>query len=184
MPFLSDEELAARLNSPDNLKNKLSLILEPLAGVGSRGKEVPTEIKKVVTLLASDHEREERQEDIAKAFNIPQSSVSKFSMALHNFGSKEINPELKRLVDKNQAKRETAETKAIDTLLTTLDIIPNKLSENTSIKTLSVLAKSMSEVADRMAGRNNPQANTGQQVHLHIFVPKQKDVSDYDVIDV
>lgn len=183
MPFISDKELKDRLNSPDNLKNKIdTLFIEPIKTVGKR-EGLPFEIKKVVTLLASDHDRKETQREIGKAFNITHQSVSNFSMGRTDNSVAYEHPELKALVDKNEARRETAETKAIDTLLTTLDLIPNKLSESTSIKTLSGLAKSMSEVADKMSNRKSQQ-ELQQQVHLHIFVPKQKDVSDYDVIDV
>jgi hypothetical protein len=184
MPFISKEELDKRLSSPDNLKNKIdTLFIEPLPSIGKR-EELPFELKKVVALLGSDPEREESKESIGKAFNITQPSVSHLSRGRTGITRDYEHPVLKSLIDKNQSKRESAETKAIDVLLGTLDIIPTKLSDKTPVKTLSNLAKSMSEVADRMSSRKSGQEGIGQQVHLHIFVPKQKDVDEYDVIDV
>lgn len=185
MPFINSKELSERLNSPDNLRNKLStLVIDKLPQVGKR-EEIPIEIKKVVALLSSDEEKEESNTSIGKAFDLGKNSVSAYSRGRTDYSIASEKPELKKLVDENKGKRDSAEGKAIDTLLNVLDLIPQKLSERTpSIKTLSTLAKDMAIVSDKVSSRSRDQQEAERQVHLHIFVPQQKTVEDYEFIDV
>lgn len=195
MPFISSKDVATRLESPDNLKNKVESLINKgdsssderasLLIIHEREKHdqvnLPIEIRKTVALLATDHESEESHQGIANAFGIDRTTVTR--SANGEVAYRTPSEELKETVAINKGKRADAETKAIDSVLKALEIIPSKINENTKLKDLNQTIKSLSQVANQM----NPsikEMGDGAQVHLHIYRPQMKKVEDYEAIDV
>lgn len=181
MPFLSTEEVASRVSSPDNLVNRLALI--PKSSPGNRGAGIPIEIQKVIADIASDPEREETQAEIAEAFGISQERVSQLARGVSLGSRTGFNPEVKEVVDRNKGKRQEAETQAIDNLLQVLHLIPEKLQGPIKLKKLTSVAKDMAIVADKM-GKRDDSSGAGSQVNLNIYVPKMNTLDKYEIIDV
>jgi len=198
MPFISDSELFDRMKSKDNLVNKITGIeveldveveteevsfpepnckVIPITRKTKGDIEVPLEIKKTLAILGNEGET---QKSLAAAFAISQPSVSYFERGLAT-SSGFPNPELTPVLDKIQDKRKDAETKAIDSLVMALGLIPERLPHTKSLKTIASVAKTMAEISDKMGGREEGNAKT---VHLHLYKPENKQVDEYDIIDI
>lgn len=186
MPFLDDKEIEDRVLSPDNLVNRLT-VHEIKKGGACRGESVPIEIKKIITILGNE---DERGTDLASAFDMDQATVSRAIRAVDPGGKTlEDDQRLKPLKEKVKSEveqnRETAESKAVETLLASLDLLPEALTRKPlKPKQISSVAKDMAAIANQMANRNDPDGNGSRSMHLHLYAPKQKKVEDYEVIDV
>lgn len=166
MGFKSSVEVLERLQSPDNI-----IYHEHHLGKTKGAKDIPMPIKEVIAVVA----QEDKLDDVAQAFGISRREVGYLKAGETSSGPNET---LKAAVD---AKRLDAADKAIDILLTSLEIIPTKL-KGAKLKELSGVAKDMSVVAEAM--RKKGLLEDSQQVSFHLHVPQQKELKDYEIVDV
>jgi hypothetical protein len=179
MSFLTDDDIDERLTSPINLSNRLIIHQSGTQGRTKGDTELPTEIRKVITELAN--EEAEPQKDLAKAFGLCSATVSNHKKG--NVIFKQPNEELQPIVKKAKDRRAEAESLAISNLMSSLEPLKDLIPEIKSAKKLTSIAKDMSAIANQMADKSDGQ-NTGANVHLHLYGPRQKSVKDYEVIDV
>lgn len=181
MPFLSEKEVKERLESPDNLINRLEIIEKKSGREGV--PNLPDPIHRVITALALSDDSDEQQKDIARTFGVSASAVSEL---VRENPRQDISAVRARVQDRNQVKREQAEDKAVDTLLQALDIIPAALEgDSKRAKRISSVAKDLAEISESISGRDREKKEEKDlQVHLHIYRPHQKQVEDYEIIDV
>ena len=187
MPFIDAAELLSRIKSPNNLAKKLREYPEETVerhDTAKRTEEdatVPIEIKKVISILG--HSRTESQRKLGEAFKISDNAVSYYERGLKTNGTP--NPELTPIVDDlrelNKSARTKAEFRALDNMMKALDLIPERIPNTRSIKTLASVAKTMAEISEKVSGRESDAEKT---VHLHLYTPPMKNVKDYEVIDV
>lgn len=174
MPFFSDKEIDTRVSSPDNLINRLEI--HSMRNTEKGSTQIPMEIRKVAAILGNEGET---CRDVATGLGIGKTSVNNYE---HGQGS----PELKRVVDAAKSELEqnrvSAESKAVDALLMSLELLPEALSRTKKAKTISSVAKDMAAIANQMGGRDGDR--DADVMHLHIYAPKQKSIKDYEVIDV
>jgi len=178
--IISDEEIERRLNSPENMDYKII----PYSR-GRQGGEVsvPPELRKVVAILA--HESNETQKELGDTFGMTGSRVSQLKsgkVTSGTFASQDENLTgvLNEVKARKENKRSEAEEMALNNLIDSLGLLPAKL-EKANAKTLASAAKSMADVADRMSGRKNEEEKN--QVHLHLYAPHMKELSDYEVVE-
>lgn len=181
MQFLTDEDIESKLSSPDNLVNRLTVH----SLVRGSGAYVPIEIKKAIAILGTEGES---NIDLAEAFNLERSTVNKTT---NGYSTGRQIPELKEVIQKTksqlQSNRETAEGLAVSALLDSLQILPEAISEingKNKAKKLSSVAKDMAAIANQMADKNADSNGDSKAVHVHLYAPKQKQVEDYEIIDV
>jgi hypothetical protein len=181
MPFLTDNDIDERVSSSENLINRLT-IHEISRGKPEGSVEVPSQIKKVIAIIGNE-DNDETCRSLAKTFDIGKSTVNE----IENGRSTKV-PELKELVRTTKSKveqnRETAESAAVETLLTSLNLIPGLLVNTKKPKVLSGIAKDMAIIANQMANKNTGPDGNAPAMHLHLYAPKQKEVKDYEIIDV
>lgn len=166
--IISEEELESRLNSPNNLANKLKVTTIERK---TRGPEVPQVVRNVVGIISQD----ESARSVGAAFGIGKSAVNDYS---NGQVGQESNPELKTII---QQKREDAEDVAISNLMACLQLIPSKLEGAKKVTDLSKVAKDMSSIAQNLRPKEEKEKEGG--IHFHIHAPRQKSLDDYEVID-
>lgn len=174
--ILSDNEILERLESKDNLVNRL--IIHQRIG---RGEETPLEIKKVACLLTNEGEKGTR---VAEEFDITQSNVSTYKSGRIGSQQRTQSEELKEVIASVNLKRATVEDKAIDALLESIEIMKPQLAEVNKPKVLSSIARDMAGVARDLRGSRGEEEGFNKGVHLHLHVPRIKTLDDYEVIDV
>lgn len=178
--FYSEEDIEERVNSEDNLVNKV-IVHKIEHGRKVNQPTLPLPLRKVITVLANQGES---QRNLSETFGRSTKSVSLYERGEINPGIE--HPELAEVrdevVDGIKDERTRAEKKAVDILLASMNILPSKLGD-AKAKELSSVAKDMSIIANQMADRDrNPDGS--RSVHLHLYAPQQKKVTEYEVIDV
>lgn len=184
MGFLTDEEIEERIKSPENLANKIIIHkLERGRPVGS--EETPKEIKKLVAALTAEGES---QVSIREAFDLDKSVVSNIAHGRTSNGN--VSPDLQGVQDKVKTKikerKDFAVANAIDTLLSSIAHLDSKLPSVKKAVELSSIARNMSGIVSSLTEKekNKDSEDKAAQVHLHIYAPKQKEVEEYEIIDV
>lgn len=174
--FLSDSDILDRVASPDNLVNRLT-VHEMHGNRMGRG-QVPDEIRKVSALLTAQGET---QTSVAEEFGISNKTVHNYANGRTNNLKSSMNEELKEVIDGVKLKRVVVEDKAISALLESLNIMTPQLADVSKPATLSKIARDMAAVAKDISGRSDNENQ--KQVHLHIYRPQMKNISDYETID-
>jgi hypothetical protein len=178
MGLLTDKEIEERLASDANLANRLSVHQIKR----DKHPNTPNEIKKIITILSNEGEQ---SKELASVFQISKRSVDEYRAGET---SKLPNPELKQIkkeiLDRVSSGRMQAEELAIQTVLTALNILPDKIQDIKKPKQLASIAKDMAILANQMADRDRDVNGDKKTVHLHLYAPQQKKIEDYDIIDV
>lgn len=185
MPFLTDEEIQEKLESPENLKNRLE-IHKIERGRKEGSLEIPMEEKKAIATLALSGDL--MHKDIAELFDIGKTEVGIYASGRTRYCSDvRPNEELTEHVNKVQGNitndRQKAEKDAIGLVLESLGIVKDQLVENPKkAKTAVSIAKDLSQIANAVSGKLIPEKE--RAVHVHLYAPKQAKVEDYEIIDV
>lgn len=179
MGFISDKDIEERVSSPQNLINRLSIHEISKQGKKEGDVNTPPEIQKVIAQLAND--KVEKAGELAKAFNVSDALVSNLKAGEIVHGQK--SPALQEVIGKIKSRRGDAESLAITNLMASLEPLKDLIPQIKSAKKLTSVAKDMAIIANHMADKSDAQ-NTGANVHLHLYGPKQKSVNDYEIIDV
>lgn len=185
MGFISDKDIDGRLESPDNLVNRLS-IHQIKRGRSEGAIEVPIEIKKTIAILGNEGAK---QTEVAKAFGLHQTTVSSYErgeVGNQYTKNKELAPVIATVRERIRDNRELAESHAIANLLSTLEVLPREIATDKKLKrakAISGIAKDMAIIANQMSDKNtNPDGS--KAVHLHLYAPRQKQVNEYETIDI
>lgn len=175
--YLSEDEGRERLAHPDNLSNVVVEIRQR-AGRPAGSTRLSPAAREIVAQAA----RVLPPIEVAHAFGITRRTASNLSRGVSSNSSKGrqvVNEDLKEAVDKVEEDRTKAISgKALDILMATLgDVDPSKIkSQQTKVK----VAKDLAIIHEKMNG-TGPQAGLTKVL---IYAPRQKDLKDYDIIDV
>jgi len=179
MGFLTDKEIEDRVSSPDNLVNRLEI--HSMRNMPKGTTDIPMEIRKVAAILGTEGET---CRDLEKGLGISRNSINQYENGLT---TGRVVPELKRVIDEKkvqlQQNRETAESLAVDALLSHLKILPDHIGNKKS-KTISSVAKDMAAISNMMGNGRDPSGTNSAGMHLHLYAPKIKTLEDYDIIDI
>lgn len=201
MPFISQEELQERLKSPLNLRITPNIgtpnlpevedIIDPsdypTPNIGHEeiinGKldvrQIPIELRKTFSLLGKVNG--EKPRDIAESFDISKNSVER-SLSNHitnHEDAMKLSAFHEKIEKSIEDKRADASGKAVDALLTALEIIPPQIPGQSFNNQLRA-AKTMADISSAMDKRDNGKEAT---VHFHIMTPPMKALKHYEVID-
>jgi hypothetical protein len=184
--IMTDEEVDARLNSENNLVNRLKVIKEiPKPGRTEGAKGIPLEVKKLIGVLANNSD--ETQQEIADVFGVSNVTVSNSARGLSSGGTK--NDALAKTVNEHRpvSKIDDAHDKALDALVATLGTLGGRLTktDDGTIKTrdLARIASDMSRVASNLKPAEKQSDPLAVNTQVVVYMPHQKKETDYDVID-
>lgn len=173
---MNDDEIKERLESPNNLLNKLVEIRK--MPVGRRGGVIPPMVRELVGSISN--ESEESQTEVAEAFGLTQPSISKSSRGLIN---NKLDTTLQASVSKSKEKKlETAHDLALDAMVESLTAITSeKLQAVDKPERLARIAESMSRISSNIKGNNDNSSKVAVQVVL--FQPNRiKTEDDYETV--
>jgi hypothetical protein len=113
----------------------------------------------------------------AKAFGVSQPTALTASKGKRSPKGPDV-PELKESIDGTIAD---ARSKAVAGVMAALDLVPDKIDSSVKLRDLTSVAKDLAFVAEKLAPADE-KAQKGNQVIF--YMPKEKNVLDYDIIDV
>jgi len=120
--------------------------------------------------------------NVAAEFNTTRSNVAMIGRGMTGVGT--LNPRLKEDIDKAlPTKVEQVSTKALDTLMSALGVVSDKVGNVSKATDASVVARNMATIYERMQPRQiSPDG--GNRVAIIINAPKQKSESDFESFEV
>lgn len=144
-------------------------------GAGRRegDKELPDFLRVLVGIGA----KVEGSAQAAKAFGVSQPTALTASKGKRSPNAPAV-PELKQAIDGTIAD---ARSRAVDGVMAALDLIPEKIDSSVKLRDLSSVAKDLSFVVEKLSPPDE-KMNKGAQVIF--YMPKEREIIDYDVIDV
>jgi hypothetical protein len=180
----NEEEVLNRLESPDNLVNRLQV---RRLGEKSKGKaciRVPPMMREIIGIAAAI----DGPSVAARELGVTQSLASNSAKGLIQ---NRFDPDLKRAVDSATKERESkiedkkseAHVKALDSLLSSLDLVQS--IDVTNLKQ----AEKVTRIASNLAGisaklTKRDQENINANNVLIIRAPRQKEMSEYETVDI
>jgi len=191
MMFLKPETAARNMSSERNYlarvdigavenTNETSLVVEEKPNIG-RGKgtvEIPDYVKATIAALASNEGV--KQTDIAREFDVAESTVSNFANGLNN--SREPDPELKAIVKKAESKRAEIEDEALRKTMMTLGLLDETDVMMLGAKDKSIVAGNLSKVAANM--RDKSMNLNDNRIQMVINSPQVRENYHYPEIEV
>lgn len=185
MPFISSTEFTERLNSPKNLPTQMEII-EIKKGRGVGREAVEPEVRKLIAGLATDPSNDDKRQDIAKAFGVSNSQVTAYGLGKTTPSrSAPKDEELTQIVNGNRLKKADIETSALDIIANELLALPEKME---TIKTAKGKTNVLKDITAIMNGVNGKSAGdsagaVNNSISLHLYAPKAKQISDYEVVE-
>jgi len=194
MPMLvvTDDELALELarltvqatpisnESHNNQSNSDQLpekVIDIKHGRGLNRKEVPTEIRNLVAQLAITGES---HKDIAKEFNVSQSSISAYSAGATST-ARIANNKDDELVRHNKEVKNRISDVAAERLERALASITAEKLDEAKVRDAAGIAKDMSVIMKNMT--DGP-VSVGMNQQVILYQPRMKEEQDYEVIEV
>lgn len=167
--IVSEEDFEREINSYNNPGSVTTTIMERGRG---NVKEVPEVLREVIAeeAILGDNK------STAEAFGVSQSSVSAYMRGVTstaNYNSK------KKAVTARERIAQRAQSKVMAALR---NITPDKLANVEKVTDLATIAKDMANVFDKLSPKDKTEEKP--QVHVHFYRPEQKQIDDYEVIDV
>jgi hypothetical protein len=174
--LINEKEAARRLNSPDNLMNRLRSLSTTnrtasttkamgLFGIGNKEGLVPTS-----SILPQSNQSNQSDSEGPQQPVMSQSSSPSLDDLVKNADSK--------------LKIELAHTAALDTLVSTVNRLKDTVPSLESPVKLSQIAMNMSRIMTSLTEKKEDKAEEDKQVHYHFYMPEQNKMDDYKVIDV
>lgn len=186
--LLSDDDLSARLSSPDNLINKCqskpntshssNLQVKVITDDrGKRGSEIPDVVRELIAITsASSREKESK---IAETFDVSQPFVSQVKRGMIDSHQDERLTEITR--SKAEELEKSAHEAALDNLVSALSLVAPKLIEESSPRALARIAVDMSTVVKSLRKDDSASA-AASKVVINMVSMKKED--HFDTIDV
>jgi len=209
--ILSDEEFAKELEiykdevrkpiveinnelevEEDKLTNqdKASVINNSIARVGVEYKDIPVQgrnpgdVNKPDTLrnvIAQCKIEGATNRELKEVFNVSDSAIHAYENAKTSTSSNKVDKRLAKFV---RAVRCSVTRKASRKMIAAIDAISDEKILELKGTELSVLAKNMSSIIADQEEKSAKLVDNSNKIQFNIFVPPQKSVSDYEVIDV
>lgn len=181
--ILTDDEVSARLDSPENLLNKVR-IERAVPKKHEGDTSVPPMVRGLIAKLSI--EGTETDKEIGSVFGVSQPTVSNAARGL--VGDR-LDTDLSNIVNGAKTtikeKTEDAHEAALDALLSSLNAVGPKIIADTgaTVKELTNNAKNLSFVIVNLKKmqEDNP-VNNNTVVILH--PPEKRKEANYDIIDV
>lgn len=184
---MDDSEVLTRLESPDNLMNRLKDIteekvkevlpvrVEPINPTrGKRGEAVPEKVRELIGSIAN--ESEEDQKEIASTFGVTQALVSQTSRGMVD---SRLDGKLAETVRTAREKKEdSAHDLALDAMVASLAGVSIKAASIEDPIKQAKLAESMSRIVGNIKGRNAEDASTKVAVQVVLFQPNRMRTED------
>lgn len=182
MPFLTKDQVEKRLTSPENLVNRLSVL--PLIKK-SELKETNLSAEER-RLLADLAQGDDTQKEIAETFGVSQVTVSGLKRGLvgSNKEDSESADAAKVARERIEEKKSAASEKALDGLVEALGMAGGLIGEVKKAKTATAIAKDMAIIHEKLSGGSKDKGTNGGGVHVHLYAPRVRDVSEYEIVDV
>lgn len=179
--ILEETDALDRINSVDNLINRLKVRVLPHGGRKEGDIAIPEPVRHLLGSLAN--ESEESQAQIAELFGVSQVTVSDAKRGLVGDRYDEDLDESNQKSTKRTA--DDAHDSALNCLMETLTGLGGKLKEESKsmkAKDLSKIATDMSRVIGQLkpADKNGDQINNTQVI---VYQPVQRKENQYEVID-
>jgi hypothetical protein len=177
--ILTDEEVETRLESTDNLINRLSN--RSIQHIAKRETDNPghlgNRIRELIGHVANNGP--ESQQAIADTFGVGKATVNHASRGL--IGNR-LDSDLAEKVRAREDKQDTAHDEALDLMVNCITGIKKKLIDDTNIKPekLSRIASDMSKIVGIIRGENDTKT---PRMNVIIYKPEVKNEKDYDYID-
>lgn len=190
--LINDEDALRRLNSPMNLINKMKSLSsnnvkrKDAMGLFGIGRGVDVKVERV--------EKSEEREVITsfnpfKTSTVPKAPTPFEALELIPSPPAQLVPQptLETLLDKSdsQIKLGLAHDTALDLLTNSVNALALKLDEVRADRLPSVISAA-SKVVESIRKERAESARSGkdQETHYHFYVPEQRKVSDYEIIEV
>jgi hypothetical protein len=173
MPLLivNDDQWAAALKDTNDEKLIEHHILQH--GRGNTA-EVPSLIREIVAEDAIENGSSAKS--LSTAFGVSESSVNAYKNGATSTATyRQKDPSL-------QAAKRRVYNRASNRLIAALDALKSKDLSGEKAKDISSIAKDMSSVLEKV--KPHEVSDSTNQVHLHLYAPKLKQLSDYDEIVV
>lgn len=192
--IMNDNEILSRLNSPDNIVNKLfnspvgesRVIIKPLRDKPKvQGNDLPPMIKELIAGVVV--ESSESQASIAKTFGVSHSLVNQTARGLVGARVDESLKEAAKPVNtKEPTKEDKAHDLALDAMVDSLGLLNSKLAAVNKPTELARIARDMSTISNNIKqGRGDSDGEKKPVVQVILFAPQeQKHESEFNVIDV
>lgn len=158
--LVSNESALKRLNSPDNLMVRLKALSNKKAELS--------------LFIGNSKQNNHNTEEAVTADEEDETDKS-------------AKPTIDKLIDNADAqiKLATAHDKGLKLLNTAIEHLSAKLDDVKAEKLPGVITAASKVVSEIRRERNEANKNgNGQQVHHHFYLPEQKKLEDYDIIDV
>ena len=166
-------------NSGTKQPNQSTSVIDINKGRGDK-KETPKEIREAVALSAINGEG--TGSEIARAFNVSESSVSAYKQGAHSTAS--YNEPNQSLFDKLTDHKQKISKKARSRLLAALnEITPDRLA-TVKPRDLAAIAKDMSAIISDMEPPIPISQNNQNNVQFVFMAPRVRNEADYAVIEV
>lgn len=188
--IISSKDAAARLNSPNNLFNKIrdgnrreASAMSIFTGNGhKKADSSPTVVQPAIpqALPSPVHSPAPTQE----SFNPFEKKTA--SLVVQQVTPTE-EPSLDNLLEDSQAniKLALAHNSAVDLLANSISMLSTKLDGVRADKLPSVIAAASKTIESIRHERSEASKNNkGRDVHYHFYTPVQKKMEDYEVIEV
>lgn len=171
--FITEEEGTARLNSLDNLINKLQLRKLHNGGRPKGRKndtiEKKAEVAEDAIILGPTVAAEKHNTTISRA------SLLSNGIVTHSKGSDEV------LAPVVNSKKEEIHNKALDLITEALESID--LSTVSKASEMASIAETMAKIAEKTANKQQ-EANDKPKVQVIVFTPRMKSEEEFDTIDI
>lgn len=158
-----------RLTSEDNL-----LVKHDRCGAGRRDgdTEIPDFLRKLIGITT----KVSGPTKAAKVFGVSQPTAS--TAARGEISPGVPNPELKAHINEKIAD---ARERAVQGVLSALNLVPEKIDGNVKLKDLTQVAKDLSFVADKLAPADEKMPRGAQVI---FYTPPAAQLESYDIIDI
>lgn len=186
--IISSKDAAARLNSPNNLFNRLRRsngqsggAMNIFTGNGHKKADSPPATTPTITPPAVP----------APAIIEPAKQFNPFEKKAASLVVQQVTPteepSLDNLLEDSQAniKLALAHNSAVDLLANSISMLSTKLDGVRADKLPSVIAAASKTIESIRHERSEASKNSkGRDVHYHFYTPVQKKMEDYEVIEV
>lgn len=173
-----EEENSTPDETPESNTEVLSgpiLINEPKLRIGQRGENIPDFLRVTVAQLAN--EPGVRQKDIAEAFDIGQSVVSKAKNGIVTYG----NGKDEKLTQVVNDKKKEIKDQALDKVLHTLGLLTLDDIELLGAKDKADVAVKLAKVADSVTEKS---IGNAANVQFVIMTPQVREKVHYEELEV
>ena len=189
--IISSKDAAARINSPDNLINKIrsnGRNNNSAMNIFTR-KEISKD-SQAVQQSVQDHIPVNIPVDIPA--EVPEQAIQPWVNPFKTESTipverSETEPTLDDLLEDSETniKLATAHNNAVTLLHNSIDMLSTKLDNVKADKLPSVIAAASKTIESIRRERNEAAKNSkGKDVHYHFYTPVQKKLTDYEVIEV